>query len=383
MSDSEDATHLLTLELQKAVDDVNNVASDAASHSKKKKKKKRSRETEDGVTEVEEPVRKKSRKKKKKHDEVQETQEVQDHNSDTEFNNLIQYEPVDEPTSVEDPPEKEKRKKKKKKDKGKHRAVEEPIPTGASSEHKSTGVDSDKFVSVILAAASSQAAENHSGEPSVDPSTAGYPPLSPPPSHFPYPEHYVPYPNQPGMPFVPPPAPFGHPPQGQPMFPDFGSLALPDLANASNDDILRGLQNLDMEKIANLVKSLGEMANITLSAPPSFVHNPAPPGPTPVRQVPARSDAILGRQLKQPKSGQAKQAKVLPANIPPEEDANPEHAHLLANTWMNATKLAEVARKEGKEILILIRDLSLILNRDCLQEGQVLCHRGSPAERCY
>ena len=349
MSDSEDASHQLALELQKAIDDVNNVANDAASHSKKKKKKKRSRDAEDAVNEVDEPARKKSKKKKKKHEEVQEVQETQDHHSDTEFNNLIQYEPVDETTSTAEPQDKEKRKKKKKKDKGKHRA-DEPVTTETSPEIRATGVDSDKFVSVILAAASSQAAESHPGEPSVGPSTTGFHPLSHQPPPFPYPDHYVPYPNQPGMPF-PPPAPFGHPPPGQPMFPDFGTLAIPDLVNASNDDILRGLQNLDMEKIANLVKSLGEMANISLSTPPPFVHNPAPPGPTPVRQVPARSDAILGRPPKQPKApGQAKQAKVLPPNLPPpsEENVNPEHAHLLANTWMNATKLAEVARKEGK-----------------------------------
>ncbi|KAK7696165.1 hypothetical protein QCA50_000816 [Cerrena zonata] len=368
MSDSEDASHQLALELQKAVDDVNNIASDAASHSKKKRKKKRSRETQDAVDKTEEPARKKSKKSKKKHDEVQ---EIQEHHSDTEFNNLIQYEPVDEPSVAVEPQEKEKRKKKKKKDKGKHRAVEEPVSADPSSEHRATGVDSDTFVSVILAAASSQAVESHPGEPPVEPSTTGYPPLSsPPPPHFSYPGQYVPYPNQSGMPFVPPPAPFDHTPQGQPIFPDFSSLALPDLVNASNDDILRGLQNLDMEKIANLVKSLGEMANISLSAPPSFVHNPAPPGPTPVRQVPARSDAILGRPPKQTKApGQAKPTKVLPPNLPPpsQEDVNPEHAHMLANTWMNATKLAEVARKEGI----------------VYKKGKILCHRGGSIKYCY
>ncbi|KAI0082535.1 hypothetical protein K474DRAFT_1585529 [Panus rudis PR-1116 ss-1] len=34
-------------------------------------------------------------------------------------------------------------------------------------------------------------------------------------------------------------------------------------------------------------------------------------------------------------------------DLPPPEDVNPEHAHMLANVWMNATKLTEMAKKQG------------------------------------
>ncbi|KZT71527.1 hypothetical protein DAEQUDRAFT_665723 [Daedalea quercina L-15889] len=40
-------------------------------------------------------------------------------------------------------------------------------------------------------------------------------------------------------------------------------------------------------------------------------------------------------------------AVVPPPPLPPTQEGNPEHAHMLANVWMNAQKLAEMVKKEG------------------------------------
>ncbi|KAI0774595.1 hypothetical protein C8Q74DRAFT_1199696 [Fomes fomentarius] len=68
-----------------------------------------------------------------------------------------------------------------------------------------------------------------------------------------------------------------------------------------------------------------------------------PPGP-PVQQQPVGSEAILGRPPKQKKGKNAAGAQGAPA---PLQHDNPEHAHMLANVWMNAAKLAHLVKTEG------------------------------------
>ncbi|KZT05601.1 uncharacterized protein LAESUDRAFT_655614 [Laetiporus sulphureus 93-53] len=83
---------------------------------------------------------------------------------------------------------------------------------------------------------------------------------------------------------------------------------------------------------------------------------PAGPAPPPIGQQPARSDDILGCPPKQKKISQQSAQPVAavtqlvpppPPEAAPAEHDNPEHAHMLANVWMNATKLAEMVKKEG------------------------------------
>ncbi|KAI0677225.1 hypothetical protein C8Q78DRAFT_959833 [Trametes maxima] len=132
------------------------------------------------------------------------------------------------------------------------------------------------------------------------------------------------------------------------MFPDPAAL-LPDLNFASSEDLLRSLQEFDISKVVTVLKTLGEAAaaaNVQLNVPPLFVPGPQPPAPPPVQQQPVRSDAILGRPQKQKKSRGVGPA---PEDGPPAplQHDNPEHAHMLANVWMNASKLAELVRTEG------------------------------------
>ncbi|KII94886.1 hypothetical protein PLICRDRAFT_98811 [Plicaturopsis crispa FD-325 SS-3] len=91
---------------------------------------------------------------------------------------------------------------------------------------------------------------------------------------------------------------------------------------------------------------------------PQFI---APPpderGPTPAQlgQIPQSSESILGqpskppaRSNKQPPEGQPQHKRTLDMSLPgPEIYGNPEHAHILATKWMNASKLSELVRTEG------------------------------------
>ena len=38
-------------------------------------------------------------------------------------------------------------------------------------------------------------------------------------------------------------------------------------------------------------------------------------------------------------------------SLPGPEQINPEHAHMLANKWMNASKLAELVKTQGKRVV--------------------------------
>lgn len=165
------------------------------------------------------------------------------------------------------------------------------------------------------------------------------------PSYLPY--HLAHY----GFPEVPP---FDHPPphsQPQQLFPGLGG-PLPDFQYASNDDILRAIQDMDMSKIATVLKTLGDAA----AAANGSVPNPPPPGFVP--PPPPNADAVqplahtpstssVGVLSTAPKSTKSSHKRVLDMSLPGPEPANQEHAHMLANKWMNASKLAELVKTQG------------------------------------
>jgi Myb-like DNA-binding protein REB1 len=131
------------------------------------------------------------------------------------------------------------------------------------------------------------------------------------------------------------------------MFSTPTGLPLQELSFGSNEDILRVFQDLDLTKIANVLKTLGEAAaaaNVPLGAPPVFM--PPPPQQvalTPLGQVPTDSGAILGHPVKHTKD-QGHRRKL---DLGSEQHANPEHAQWLATKWMNAAKLAELVKTHG------------------------------------
>ncbi|KIK04680.1 hypothetical protein K443DRAFT_130674 [Laccaria amethystina LaAM-08-1] len=74
---------------------------------------------------------------------------------------------------------------------------------------------------------------------------------------------------------------------------------------------------------------------------------PEPVPPTPLGQLPIASNAILGLPPKAPE----------PSNVPPRKSersfgatdshTSPDHAYLLANKWLNASKLSELVTTQG------------------------------------
>ena len=152
----------------------------------------------------------------------------------------------------------------------------------------------------------------------------------------------------------PPPHPHPHAAPYPGAFPmdaaQVGAL-LPDLSFASSEDLLRSLQDFDISKVVTVLKTLGEAAaaaNVQLNAPPMFA--PAPPPPAAQQQQqPVRSEAILGRPPKTKRGRGAAAGTAAGAAAPaPLQHDNPDHAHMLANVWMNAAKLAELVKSEGR-----------------------------------
>ena len=164
---------------------------------------------------------------------------------------------------------------------------------------------------------------------------------------------------QPPQPFTSYPYPFiGSPPfhcdstQAPSVFPsaaNLGGVPFSQLAFGSNEDVLRALQELDITKIASVLKTLGDAAanaNAPKFAPQvNAMPSELQPPPPAVWQVPATSNVILGIPPKPSTSGSKNSLNMsLPGN---EQHTNPDHAYLLANKWLNATKLAELVRDEG------------------------------------
>lgn len=208
------------------------------------------------------------------------------------------------------------------------------------------------FLNAVVAAASATSSESQP----ID--------IQPYQHQPPYPDHHSMVPEQPPsyLPF--PPVHYGfnevpqfdpsHPPHSQPLFPGL-SGPVPDFQFASNDDILRAIQDMDMSKIASVFKTLGDVAT-TANAPgenpslPGFVP-PAPSGTDTPRQLAPVADvsstSARPNLSTAPKSTKSSHKRVLDMNLPGPAPSNLEHAHMLANKWMNASKLAELVKTEG------------------------------------
>lgn len=113
------------------------------------------------------------------------------------------------------------------------------------------------------------------------------------------------------------------------LFPTPNNLPFPDLAFGSNEDVLRALQDLDISKIAGVLKTLTDAAD-------------AANIPTPLTGIPSTSTL--------PSLAAASSASTISSKLAsPSSDlpSHPDHAHLLASKWMGPTKLAELVASEG------------------------------------
>ena len=280
----------------------------------KKKKNKRSHEN-DQTTEIDSAQRKKRRKHRDNDQElvIQESQPI-----------------FDKPQ--QDVPQKPKKRKK-----GKEKT---PAPPTDAEIEANSHASAAALLSAIVAASVSNP------EPSL-------------------PMHYDPQAMpQPHQPFVPYPYPFNVSPafhcdptstQAPSVFPsvmNFPGALFSQLTFGSNEDVLRALQDLDITKIASVLKTLGEAAaaaNAPNFAPQlSVVPSELQPPPPAVGQVPATSNVILGIPPKQSQPSTSGSKNLLNMSLlGNEQHTNPDHAYLLANKWLNATKLAELVRDEG------------------------------------
>jgi hypothetical protein len=291
--------------LQHAVVEANNAFSQINPQKKKKKKQSSQPDDQESNQAVNE-----TKRKRKKEDVAQGIAEGQGSHSA-----LV--------TNPEDRPKKKRRKS----GKGK-RAQESNEPEGfsqidpvlASSSNPGLQASQTAFISAIVAAASANEAHH---------SQVQYPTLG---------SQVTPYPQM----------QYGYSPHAahpsSTVFPTPMSLPLPDLSHGSNDDILRALQDLDVSKLANVLKTLGEAA-ATANAPGGSVGYQQPNRPvgqalTPLEQAATTSDDILRRSTKKAKDKQS-----LPL---PEQHVNQDQASILANKWMNAAKLADMVKTQGE-----------------------------------
>lgn len=141
-------------------------------------------------------------------------------------------------------------------------------------------------------------------------------------------------------------------------------ISLSDLSFGSNEDILRALQDLDVSKIASTLKNLGDAA--AGPGPPALPSQmlfaptaPAEPHPPP---VPGQVSAVPLNRVTVPKKtvSSTGQKRTIDMNLPGnQQHANSAHAHLLANKWLNASKLTELVREQGIVILLQINHISI------------------------
>ena len=149
----------------------------------------------------------------------------------------------------------------------------------------------------------------------------------------------------------------------------FSDATIPGLEYASNDDVIRALQDLDVTKVASVLKTLGEAAaaaNISLTPLSSTMLqrtqttapiDSASSNPVVIAESPAQRVLQHHRPL-------------IDINTPHEPL---EHSVLLATKWLSANKLAELARTQGQcQCHLWSRDPQLsIRHRIGVQEGEV------------
>ncbi|KAI0797040.1 hypothetical protein C8Q75DRAFT_222797 [Abortiporus biennis] len=335
--------------LEQAVGDVNDAAKAARKDKKKSKKRGREQEGEEQAGELEVVAEKPKKKKKKKH-----------HKEATE------QEPVatDPSPASEEDRDKKKKDKKDKKDKGKQRAQDDSrsVPTSTSENitlaDSNTDESSAAFLKAVIAAASATAQNTPSDIEHDMP-----PPSSVPPSFADQFLHLPPPSPRPGF-QIPPPAHLqdSHNPfdptlaaSGTGLFPDVASLNLPDL---SPEELLRTIQELDVNKLASVLKNLGDAstaASVNLNTPPLFVPAPHPPAPhvRSGRKKPAKAIQILsdphanGNGAGPSNRNNAPKRPPIDLSAVQTEEVNQEHAHMLSHVWMSAGKLSQMAEEEG------------------------------------
>ncbi len=124
----------------------------------------------------------------------------------------------------------------------------------------------------------------------------------------------------------------------------FSNTTGPDLNCASNDDILRALQDLDVTKITTVLKTLGEAAaaanvplNVT-SLPSTLLQRPHPAIPI----DPSLSNSTAIAEGSTPRVPQHHKRLV---DTGQESLEHSDHAVLLATKWLGTVKLAELAKK--------------------------------------
>ena len=122
---------------------------------------------------------------------------------------------------------------------------------------------------------------------------------------------------------------------------------VPDLNYASNDDILLALQDLDVTKIATVLKTLGEAA-ATANVPLNLTSLPStllqrPHAATPIDPTLSNSTAVAENSV--PRVPQHHRRRI---DTPRELLEHSDHAILLATKWLNPQKLAELAKIEGQ-----------------------------------
>jgi hypothetical protein len=346
--------------LQNAVGEANNAFSDGIAAaadggtSKILKKRKRVRDLEDeGETEVEsadegevevEQVKEAEKKRRKKKSKGGVGEESRDGTEETSTTTT----PGATDTSTA-----KKKKKSKNKDKGKQPAtvdnlsgfppqtVYTPAPFDVGSNQPASTA---AFISALVSAASedtqTQSQEQPPAAAAAAMSSAQPQYMYPlPPMGYTYP---APGPHQPGS------------QQHPTIFSTPMGVPLNDLAFGSNEDILRALQDLDMGKIANVLKTLGEAAAAAhLQTPHPHSHPHSLPPPPPLGQVPSSAGEILtsagSGELKQSKpTRNAIDISLVTGGSPGGKDVNADHAYLLANKWMNAGKLGEMVKTQGE-----------------------------------
>ena len=127
----------------------------------------------------------------------------------------------------------------------------------------------------------------------------------------------------------------------------FSSTTVPGLDYASNNDILRVLQDFDVTKIATVLKTLGEAAaaaNVPLTSLPSTLLQ-RPYLATPIDSTLSNSTAIA--ESSAPRVLQH-QRRLVDTNIRQVSLERSDHAVLLATKWLSATRLAELAKTQGQ-----------------------------------
>ena len=188
-----------------------------------------------------------------------------------------------------------------------------------SSANPSTSV----FLSAVLAAASAMTEASNSQN--NDPQVSHPPDLHPPTLQL-------------------PPDQAQH--SGQQPFPSV------PLSEVSNDDILRVLQDLDISKIASVLKTLNDAAhaaNISLVPPHEYLtHVPMPTAQPILIPILPLHTAPPGGFIGQPSMPTGPQRQIDMTPPTPQSVGNPHHAQLLCTKWLNAAKLAELVETEGR-----------------------------------